>query len=528
MSFCSSNAELDSRQKNKLKEFFKEKYEDSYIREEDYNREMYRIFVNGDRPSDEFERNSWNFYYVGVYCQFLEKDNCNYDYYHYHCYVGEYYNKSLDRGTPHPSHVLTNLGIYYQNNGDYNLALDNFTKAKEMGSARAMYRLGCFYRDVEKNYGLAAENFLMAMHNNNPYPQANVCYYDCMRKNLFENEAKAYEAGCHYRDIEKNYDLAKTKFIMAIDNGCIKAMHDLGYYYQYTEKNYDLVKKYYLMAIEKGNSESMYNLGCYYRDIEKNYDLMKKYYLQAVEKGHEKVTYEFGYYYQYTEKNYELMKKYYFMDIEKGNSDTMNILGYYYQYTEKNYELMNKYYLMAIKKGNKCAMDNFSKYLKDNIETNNFAHNYLLVIEKNNPRIYLSNIDNLIHRDNISENQILNLFCEIIDDDLLCIEDFEYCATQVFDYIYKDYDPNLELRFIDNFIEYIGYLYHGKSKKDNIIQRKNIICKIIKSKSLLTRLFDKILQLFYEKYTERKYAPGGEKYEKAKEEFYSVANKQNN
>jgi TPR repeat protein len=54
-------------------------------------------------------------------------------------------------------------------------------------------------------------------------------------------------------------------------------MNNLGYYYHKIEKNYDMMKKYYMMAIDKDYSVSMRNLGYYYRDIEKDYRMMKKY-----------------------------------------------------------------------------------------------------------------------------------------------------------------------------------------------------------------------------------------------------------
>jgi TPR repeat protein len=40
-------------------------------------------------------------------------------------------------------------------------------------------------------------------------------------------------------------------------------MNNLGYYYQFIEKDYELMKKYYLIAIDKGHSNAMNNLGYY-------------------------------------------------------------------------------------------------------------------------------------------------------------------------------------------------------------------------------------------------------------------------
>jgi TPR repeat protein len=72
--------------------------------------------------------------------------------------------------------------------------------------------------------------------------------------------------GLYYgKKIEKDYDLMKKYYLMAIDKGNDDAMYNLGHYYQFKEKNYDLMKKYYLMAIDKENSYAMNNLGHYYR-----------------------------------------------------------------------------------------------------------------------------------------------------------------------------------------------------------------------------------------------------------------------
>jgi TPR repeat protein len=56
-------------------------------------------------------------------------------------------------------------------------------------------------------------------------------------------------------------------------------MNNLAFYYEHGEKNYELAKKYYLMAIDKGNTSAIFNLIVYYINVEKNYDLAKKYYL---------------------------------------------------------------------------------------------------------------------------------------------------------------------------------------------------------------------------------------------------------
>ena len=82
------------------------------------------------------------------------------------------------------------------------------------------------------------------------------------------NSTECLYYGYYYMNIEKNYDLVKKYYLMAIEKGNHGAMCDLGSFYGNIEKNYDLVKKYYLMAIEKGNHGAMCNLGWHYDDIE--------------------------------------------------------------------------------------------------------------------------------------------------------------------------------------------------------------------------------------------------------------------
>jgi TPR repeat protein len=79
-----------------------------------------------------------------------------------------------------------------------------------------------------------------------------------------------YNLGYYYKEIEKNYGEMKKYYMMAIEKGYDSAMNNLGYYYENIEKNYEEMKKYYIMAIEKGNINAMNNLGSYYKKFIKN------------------------------------------------------------------------------------------------------------------------------------------------------------------------------------------------------------------------------------------------------------------
>lgn len=62
---------------------------------------------------------------------------------------------------------------------------------------------------------------------------------------------------------------------MTVADGNVDSVYNLGYY-NFTEKNYELMKKYYWMAIALNDTDSMNSLGYYYYHVEKNYGLMKK------------------------------------------------------------------------------------------------------------------------------------------------------------------------------------------------------------------------------------------------------------
>jgi TPR repeat protein len=193
--------------------------------------------------------------------------------------------------------------------------------------------------------------------------------------------------------IEKRYgiiflkDVDEKKIIDLFNHDIIEEIDDdkywryIGLYYgKKIEKDYDLMKKYYLMAIDKGNDDAMYNLGHYYQFKEKNYDLMKKYYLMAIDKENSYAMNNLGHYYQFKEKNYDLMKKYYLMAIDKDNGGAMYNLGYYY----RRNKLLHDDIIIVVKHNikdinlnikilleNKFIIDNY-QYLIKYIDTNRY------------------------------------------------------------------------------------------------------------------------------------------------------------
>ena len=155
--------------------------------------------------------------------------------------------------------------------------------------------------------------------------------------------------------INKIYNLFYNKIIYDTDNDTEQLY--LGFYYEKIEKNYELMKKYYLMAIDHGNEYAMKNLANYYGKIEKNYDHMKKYYLMAIDKSDSVSMNNLGYYYQHNEINYDLMKKYYLMAISQDHELTIRKLLSYYSKNIHS-DIYDQYFLEFINKQNNYLQTN--------------------------------------------------------------------------------------------------------------------------------------------------------------------------
>jgi TPR repeat protein len=154
--------------------------------------------------------------------------------------------------------------------------------------------------------------------------------YNLLKNNIFDNSV-IYDdpiiylyAGYYYKK-QKEYDLMKKYYIMAIKLGNSMAMNNLGYYYK-EQKEYDSMKKYYMMAIELGNSTAMFNFGDYH-EHQKEYDLMKKYYIMAIDKGNPSAMYNLGDYYYYTENKLGIAVKYLRMAKDSGHAKAQSILN---------------------------------------------------------------------------------------------------------------------------------------------------------------------------------------------------------
>jgi len=438
---------------------------------------------------------------------------------HNYIYSREYYNLFIKDVIFEPNNTndLYFLGMYYQYiNKNYELMKKYYLQAIDKGNSVSMTGLGLHYMSIEVNNDIANKYFLMAIDKGNL--NAMVCL------------------GYKY-SVEKKYDLMKKYYLMAIDKGNTNAMNNLGYYYQFVEKNYDLTKKYYLQAIDKGNTTAMNNLGSYYEQVEKNYDLMKKYYLQAIDKGITTAMNNLGSYYEQAEKNYDLMKKYYLQAIDKGNTTAMNNLGSYYEQVEHNYELAEKYYIMATSEGNPDTNEYlYNLYLLRPPTENKFREFLLTIINSdcaqefsfmslfNYIGQFYDPADNGLDKHNILDNLIVDSFCFIIDNDKLRLNNFIFCVKCVINYIILATSKHNNLKNIKHFMEYMGRLYYGHSKKKK--DRRIFVKELLDTKKNISIAFMLTLKIFYDEYIENKYSPDGEGFKKAEKNFYSLADKQ--
>jgi hypothetical protein len=290
---------------------------------------------------------------------------------------------------------------------------------------------------------------------------------------------------------------------MAIDKGNLNAMVCLGYKYS-VEKKYDLMKKYYLMAIDKGNTNAMNNLGYYYQFVEKNYDLTKKYYLQAIDKGNTTAMNNLGSYYEQVEHNYELAEKYYIMATSEGNPDTNEYLYNLYLLRPPTENKFREFLLTII--NSDCAQE-FS-----------FMSLFNYIGQFYDPA------DNGLDKHNILDNLIVDSFCFIIDNDKLRLNNFIFCVKCVINYIILATSKHNNLKNIKHFMEYMGRLYYGHSKKKK--DRRIFVKELLDTKKNISIAFMLTLKIFYDEYIENKYSPDGEGFKKAEKNFYSLADKQ--
>ena len=173
--------------------------------------------------------------------------------------------------------AMCSLASHYESKGKNNLVIKYYLMAFENGYIYALMLLAEFYRDIGNNQKMT-KYFFMAFQNGE--------LDGLIQLADFHRDENNYKLMIHYLITVINCEIITNN----VNNNSIisakcEALCRLGNHYRFAEKNYNLMKEYYLIAIETyENPYAMTLLGEYYENIEINYNLMLKYYLMAIER----------------------------------------------------------------------------------------------------------------------------------------------------------------------------------------------------------------------------------------------------
>jgi TPR repeat protein len=225
------------------------------------------------------------------------------------------------------------LGMYHQyKTKDYDKMEDAYFILLNKGDTNIMLKLGDFYSEIEPDFNEMKRFYLMAIKKGNNEGFLKLAEY-------FKKKNTLYYKKCLEKGLE--------------NSNCNKLVEQ-GYYYQYTEKNYDLMKKYYQIAINKGSAIASNNLGVYHQDILYNFKEAERLYKISADQGCIYAMNNLGLLYQRSNK-YEEMERYFQLAINKNDSDAMYNMGLFYETISLIPEIALQYYHMAFEKGNEKA-----------------------------------------------------------------------------------------------------------------------------------------------------------------------------
>jgi hypothetical protein len=225
------------------------------------------------------------------------------------------------------------LGLYHQyKTKDYDKMEDTYFILLNKGDTNIMLKLGDFYAEVEPDFNEMKRFYLMAIKKGNSEGFLRLADYFKKKNTLY-----------HKKCLEKG-----------LENADCNKLVEKGYHYQYTEKNYDLMKKYYQIAINKGSAIAANNLGVYYQDILYNFKEAERLYKISADQGCIYAMNNLGLLYQRSNKHEE-MERYFQLAISKDDSDAMYNMALFYETISMIPEIALQYYQMASEKGNEKA-----------------------------------------------------------------------------------------------------------------------------------------------------------------------------
>lgn len=206
-----------------------------------------------------------------------------------------WYEKAIEQND---ATAMNNLGVIYKNRRTregYQKAFELFLKAAEQGYTFAQYNLAIAYetgQGVSENYKAAAEWYLKAAG-------AGEGDVDAMFR-----LGQLYFRGS--KDLEQNYGEACSWFILAAEQGHVKAKYALGLMYENGwggKADVGEAVKWYQKAAQAGDADAQCNLGCIYeqgRDgVPQNYHKAVHWFEKGAEQGEATCQRNLGLMYEY-------------------------------------------------------------------------------------------------------------------------------------------------------------------------------------------------------------------------------------
>ncbi len=241
-------------------------------------------------------------------------DICFFGYYGYKkdlSYAIEMYEKAISCEGDSVSDVYLNLSRCYQQNKDYNKAIEILHHGDQKGRGDCQNEIGVFYENgisvaVDKQqafswYKKSAENdYGMGLFNLARFYEFGIAVesdYDTAMKLYIKAAKKDVPMACYkcglYAFNRKEYNSAKVYYEKAAAHNILLAYNELGLLYEYGvignskgRENLKIALQYYLKGANAGIVNSQYNAGRLFQVEFQDYNKALYWYKIAAEQGH--------------------------------------------------------------------------------------------------------------------------------------------------------------------------------------------------------------------------------------------------
>jgi TPR repeat protein len=212
-----------------------------YYQKEDINPKLMKKFYD---LAIEKHQSDVAFYNLGVY--YFEAENFN--------LAKKLFEKSANLGN---TCAMIEVGRHHKKNGNFDSMKKYFEMAVESDDPEGYNELGIFYlQQNNRDEGFAYLTRGAELNNTNCMVSLGTYYYD--QTYLTDNPTDYYTLAIeHYKNAVK------------VDNN-MNALNKLGMHYEKVVCDYETAINYYLTAIKLGSVDAIYNLACYYVNIDKN------------------------------------------------------------------------------------------------------------------------------------------------------------------------------------------------------------------------------------------------------------------